>query len=618
MDSPVEEVKRRLDVADVIGQTVTLKRSGRILKGLCPFHSEKTPSFVVFPESGTWRCFGCSQGGDLFTFVMKHEGLEFGEALRLLAQRAGVELQAAGGASADRERREHLVRLLESAVLFYSAALRGANGNQAREYLARRGVSDESIDQFALGFSPRQQGALITHLRKAGFTVEDAESAGLVGRGDDGELFERIRGRVIFPIRDPDGRTIAFGGRTLEGDAQPKYLNSPQTELFDKSSCFYGLDLARASVRQSRAITVVEGYMDVIIAHQYGFRDVVATLGTAITERHVRALRRQVDTITLALDADAAGQRATRRGLDVVRGALHAGDEPDGDWLNVVGPTSTSRLNLKVMALPEGRDPDDVIREDPASWASLAASSLPVVDFLLRQLPTTFDLTTARGKSDAVRDTIPIIRDLADPVERAHYEQQLADAVGVDRSAFAFAPVAPRSLRPVQREPSLPRRGPDADEYVLALMVVMRTARTLDEGLTLKPEADALWRLVGGRVSDGVDPANVFDGVEETELGAIAARVQREAVQLAGIDATQLIQQRKIADLTLALERLYGESEDIKTALEGSDDPHGTSWASAMTDVAERINEIERELKTLGRVGSMSWGVRRMRERMGA
>jgi DNA primase len=233
MDSPVDEIKRRIDVADVIGQNVALKRSGRILKGLCPFHSEKTPSFVVFPESGTWRCFGCSQGGDLFTFVMKHDGLEFGEALRSLAQKAGVELTGSGPSESDREHHAQLFQALESAALFYRATLAERSGQAARQYLQQRGVTDASIDLFGLGYAPRQSGALVAHLRSAGISMDIAESAGLVGHGDEGELFERMRGRVIFPIRDGEGRTIAFGGRTLDDDVQPKYLNSPQTEVFD-------------------------------------------------------------------------------------------------------------------------------------------------------------------------------------------------------------------------------------------------------------------------------------------------------------------------------------------------------------------------------------------------
>ncbi|MFN0072874.1 MAG: DNA primase [Chloroflexota bacterium] len=623
MDSPVDEIKRRIDVADVIGQAVTLKRAGRILKGLCPFHSEKSPSFVVFPETGTWRCFGCSQGGDLFTFVMKHDGLEFGDALRSLAQKAGVELNGAGPTGVDREHRDLLLQALDSAVLFYQGTLRDRSGQPARAYLERRGVADPSIVQFALGYAPRQSGALIGHLRSAGVSMELAEAAGLVGRSDEGELFERLRGRLIFPIRDGDGKTIAFGGRTLDDEIQPKYLNSPQTELFDKSSCFYGYDLARTSMRTGRSMTVVEGYMDVIMAHQGGFNDVVATLGTALTERHIRAIRRQVDTVVLALDADVAGQKAMRRGLDVVRDAERAAEAESGDWLRAVRSTSSSRLQLKVMVLPDGKDPDDVIRDDPEAWRLLASSAVPAVDFVLTRLGSLFDLSTARGKSEAVYDALPVIRDLADPIERTHYEQRLAEIVGVER--FDLARVVGPVTRVASRTPgaSLPRPGPDQEEYLLALCVASGDYTSIPSTLPVREEVKAFLDVVTTRISVGESAEEVLESLSESAFAALALVVYQEAERLRQRDSAELIQERKTAILNFERGRLYREVDDVQATLlhvATEDDPERNEmlWVQALDTMTHRIHEIESELSNARKVGTVVWRPRTPREVLGA
>jgi DNA primase len=610
-------------VSDVIGQNVALKRSGRILKGLCPFHAEKTPSFVVFPESGTWRCFGCSQGGDLFTFVMKHDGLEFGEALRSLAQKAGVELTGSGPTDSDREHHSQLLQALESAALFYRASLSERAGQPARHYLAQRRVIDASVDAFGLGFAPRQSGALIAHLRSAGISVDIAEAAGLVGHSEEGELYERMRGRVIFPIRDGDGRTIAFGGRALDDDVQPKYLNSPQTELFDKSSCFYGYDLARTSIRTSRSVTVVEGYMDVLMVHQHGYHDVVATLGTALTERHVRMIRRQVDTVILALDADAAGQRAMRRGLDVVRDAQRPSADENDDWLRAVRSTSSSKLQLKVMVLPQGKDPDDVVREDPATWAALSAQAVPAVDFVLDRLSAQFDLATARGKSQAVYDALPVIRDLADPIERSHYEQRLAELVGIDRSDFSRV-IAPRHRTPVRAPQSvLPRSGLSDDEFLLALSAASGDFSSIPEWLSLRPEVSALLAMLAAQTAAGESMEDVLEGLNESELAGLTQEIFREAGRLRQCEPEQLIQERKTAILRLERNQLYREANDVNATLldvvtEDEPEHDETLWMNALNTITHRIHEIESELSDARKVGTAVWRRRTPREVLGA
>jgi DNA primase len=281
----IEEVKERLDLVAVISGYVPLKKAGRSYKGLCPFHTEKTPSFVVFPETGTWKCFGCGAGGDLFGFVMRKENLEFGEALRLLAQRAGVTLEPLRPEDkAEASLKDRLRKMNElAAEYFHHLLLNSPEGAKARDYLVMRGISDETRDGFQLGYAKEEWQALGNHLTNKGYSWPNLLEAGLVVEREGGGYYDRFRGRLIFPIRDAAGYVVGFGARAL-GDAVPKYLNSPQTAIFDKSGGLYGIDQARTAIRDQALVVIVEGYMDVLMAHQLGRKNVVASMGTALTE----------------------------------------------------------------------------------------------------------------------------------------------------------------------------------------------------------------------------------------------------------------------------------------------------------------------------------------------
>src|SRR5579859_779899 len=298
---PIAEIKARLDLVDVVSQRVTLKRAGSTYKGLCPFHSEKTPSFIVFPDKGNYHCFGCGANGDLFSFVMKTENFAFLEALRSLASRAGVEIKSRYSDDASGQRRAKLIQLLEQSAVFYQQALRTSDGQAARDYLGGRGLSQATIDRFRLGWAPERWDSLYRFLIERGATPELIVAAGLAAERDTGGYYDRFRGRIVFPIISDRGDLVGYGARTL-GDEQPKYLNSPQTELFDKGASLFGVDQAKTSIRATNRVTVVEGYLDVLIAHQFGFTDVVASLGTALTERQVAILKKLTRTVVLALD----------------------------------------------------------------------------------------------------------------------------------------------------------------------------------------------------------------------------------------------------------------------------------------------------------------------------
>jgi len=429
--SVIDEIKARLDIVEVVGQYVTLKRSGRNYKALCPFHNEKTPSFFVFPDTGTWRCFGaCGTGGDIFSFVEKKENLPFADVYRMLAQKAGVDIDQYH----DPKVVSKLNRLRElnhlASSYFHHQLLHGARGAEARAYLQRREINDETIERFQIGFAPLGWDNLISYLRDRDYSLDDLESAGLVIRRDDGGGYDRFRERVIVPIRNIQGQVIGFGGRIL-GDGEPKYLNTPQTPLFDKSSVVFALDVARRNIRAQDQVVLVEGYMDVISAHQRGFKNVVAAMGTSITAQQLKTLRTYASNFIFALDADAAGMSATLRSIHVVRETLSSQSVPV--------PTAQGRIRheprldavVKIAALPPGKDPDDVLREDAQTWQRLIDNATPLVDYYFAQTAGNEDMSTAQGKAHFVKQVLPIISEIDDPIERRHYISRLATIAGV-------------------------------------------------------------------------------------------------------------------------------------------------------------------------------------------
>jgi DNA primase len=323
--SIIEEIKSKLDIVDIISETVTLKKAGKNYTGFCPFHpNTKTPSFVVFPETQSWRCFGaCADGGDALSFVMKREGYDFREALEALAKRAGIQLQSViTQPDGQDQQRQKLIELNAAAAAYFHRLLTSSPaGAKVRDYLAQRQLTAETIATFQLGYALDEWDALKKVFMERGYSPEDLLAAGLIVARDDGSPgYDRFRNRLIIPIRSPKGEVIGFGARALEANQLPKYLNSPQTLLFDKSTTVYGLDLARQTIRQDDQVVIVEGYMDVIQAHQQGAKNVVAQMGTALTEAQLKLLKRLTRNFVLALDADAAGNAATLRGINTARG----------------------------------------------------------------------------------------------------------------------------------------------------------------------------------------------------------------------------------------------------------------------------------------------------------
>ncbi|HET7010635.1 MAG TPA: DNA primase [Anaerolineales bacterium] len=449
----VDDVKDRIDIVELVGETVKLRKSGRNYTGFCPFHpNTRTPAFVVFPETGTWRCFGaCNEGGDAFRFLMKKEGWDFPEALQFLAQRAGVELTRRGPeAEAEPETQARLRQALEAAAAFYRHHLISTPGGQpVLDYLHQRGLRDETLETFGVGYSPEAWTTTRQHLLERGFAENELAEAGLTTEGRDGTPGDRFRHRIMFPIRDARGRMCGFGARAFDPQAQPKFLNSPQTSLFDKGRLLYGLDLARRSIRQKEQAVIVEGYLDVMALHQAGFTNAVSPMGTALTEDQLRLLKRSTRRMVLALDADAAGDQATLRGLDMARQSLDRQSELVFDPRGYIRFEGRLDAEIRVVSLPAGKDPDEIVLEDPAQWESLVQQARPVVEYVLDVLTATRPVDDPKVKAEIARQVRPLIEDVADPVEREAHLQLLARRLQIDERSLAG--VRPPTGRPRRR-----------------------------------------------------------------------------------------------------------------------------------------------------------------------
>lgn len=512
--SVVDDVKQKIDIVDVIGSYVTLKKAGRNFKALCPFHNEKTPSFIVFPDQGTWHCFGaCGTGGDVFTFLMKRENIDFGEALRRLAQRAGVELIREGpGEDVERKR---LRELLATAAAHYHYLLKNHPAAQAaREYVAQRHLKPDTVEMFELGFALDDWHAMESFLVNKGFAVRDIEAAGLIVPREGGGHYDRFRGRLMFPIRNRNGEVIGFGARTLTGE-EPKYLNSPQTTLFDKSGTLYGLDLAKDAIRQQNLAIIVEGYMDVIGAHQGGFKNVVASLGTALTEKQLGLLKRLTNRYALALDPDAAGEEATKRGLEIARGALDRKTVPVPMGAGLIGFEERLEAELLVIPMPPGKDPDELIYDDPQQWVELTAHPEPLVDFYFRVLTQDLDLKIARDKSLAVKRLVPIIREISDAVQRTHYTQQLARLVQVPEQTIAQQVDAKkrvaRTAPKLEEQTATRYAAPKLEEYLLTLALHTPEHLARIEFLDAEDFTDPACRALFVALREYFQPTELFD-----------------------------------------------------------------------------------------------------------
>ena len=586
MSTVTEEIKARIDLVELIGRSVELKRVGAYYRGLCPFHAEKTPSFYVRPQAQSWHCFGCNKSGTAFDWLMEREHLDFGEALRTLAALTGVQLPERRSTE-DEEQTRRLYTILERAQTFYSAQLWGLSGARGREYLQRRGLTEDTLQLFGIGFAASGNG-LLRYLEKDGFSEQELQAAGVIGvTEEEGRPYDFFRDRVLFPIRDAQGRAVAFGGRAMDDTTSPKYLNSRDTLLFHKQETLFAFDLARKSIAQERQAVIVEGYMDAAMAHQHGYRNVVATLGTAVTDRHLRTLRRHVDEIVLALDADAAGQAATWRALQVADESLRSGMTP------VVGPTRRQQrlvadrsVRLRVLAMPHAKDPDELIRADPTAWPALVRAAVPVIDFVLARLEARHDLTTAQGKAAAADEIADVLAGVANPIEQDSYTNQVATRLKVD-------PEAVRRLLKGRRQRSRPAtqatapqptvaRGHALDDYLLALLMRLHQTGQGIQATDLEfmlPESRTLHQALGGETPPELEP--------------YAERARRQLDLVERLSTRELLQRVEETRLRIKRELLQQRISDIRSL---GDEAEVRRLVSQMVELAHAIDAIDRQL----------------------
>jgi DNA primase len=484
--SSIDEIKSRIDIVDLVSESVQLRRTGKNFIGFCPFHpNTRTPSFVVFPVTGTWRCFGqCNEGGDIFSYTMKKQSWDFQETLKYLAEKAGVQLKPPTPEELVAEEEHSQLRsLLEEATIFYHHQLRNTpEGQKALAYLKGRGLSDEIIETFGLGYAPNSHDAIIQYFRNKKRSDTQIKEAGLVSERDDGSIYDKFRHRIIFPIRDARGRMAGFGGRVLNPDDIPKFLNSPQTAVFDKGALLYGLERARTPIRALDQAVIVEGYLDVIALHQAGFTNTVSPMGTALTEHQLRLLKRLTQRFVLALDPDAAGDKATLRGLQVARQTMDRESEPVFDARGLLAHETRLQADIRVTTLPPGMDPDDVVKADPAAWQNILENARPVVIHVMETLAAGRNVDDPKTRSDIASQVIPLINEVPDAIERETYRQRLARLIKVDERLLMGAEPSSNTRRkrtkttrqsPGEQKPEVPILAGSAllEAHILGILV---------------------------------------------------------------------------------------------------------------------------------------------------
>ena len=596
MPGDFDLVKERVDIVQLVGERVQLRKAGRAYSGLCPFHAEKTPSFSVDPDRRTFHCWGCGEKGDVFDWLIKTDGIDKAEALKVLAERAGVPLTG-GKPPAEREREKRLLAAHETAHFYFRQALRGTpRGKATAEYVAARGIDQKMVEQFGVAYAPDLPDGLLAYLRKKGYTDAEIKSTGLVVETERG-VFDRFRDRLIVPIRDARGRIIAFGGRAMRADQRGKYINSPQTSLFNKSATLYGLDAAKAEARRQSEAVIVEGYFDAIACHQAGLTNVVASMGTALTEDQYRTLDDlHIERAVVAFDGDAAGQRsAEARGKELTRIVQRAS-------LRARKGTVTARagLGVYVTVLPPDTDPDDLARKDPAHLRGLIGAAKPVLEFVIDAIAKRFEgrLENPDGRRRLLGEAMPILAEEPDALTRELYLGTLSRLTGLDQETLR-AQVASAGVIRTDRASVSPgmESAPAAPERKQTTSL----ERYLMAQLTKFPEEAARLDL---DPADLVDPAHraIFEqlrGGQPTadlpaHLAATAATLGAYAPEPgSGADPGHEIE---IVALRLREENLRRQFDEVRASLARADGDVG-ALDEEVGRLAHDLEEVQRSLQ---------------------
>ncbi len=623
--SVVDEIKDRIDIVEVVSESVKLRKTGKNYTGFCPFHpNTRTPAFVIFPDTGTWRCFGaCTEGGDVFGFLMKKEGWDFPEALRYLAERAGVELKPQTSQQRAEEESHHRLReLLEAAVTFYRHNLfQSQPGQPVLEYLQKRNLTTEILEIFEIGYAPDSWDATRTYMLERKYSERELIETGMVSERDSGGTYDRFRNRIMIPIRDSRGRIIGFGARIVDPEDVPKFLNSPQTVLFDKGRMLYGLDKSKKAIRSSNQAVIVEGYMDVIALNQAGFGNAVSPMGTAISEHQLRLVKRFSRNIVLALDPDVAGIRATMRGLNVARDALDREADPVFDARGLLRNEGRLDADIRVVTLPGEKDPDEVVADDPEEWSRLLEKAKTIVDYVLDVLSEGQDIDDPKVKSSIAGQVMPLIDDVADSVERETYRQHLARRLRVDeRALINWRPKrnARRRVKPGDAPPvidALASRDKDAplERFCLGLLIenpelLYRIDRQLQalqmERLSELDFSGTVNRIIFQSIQqalaqDEEEPAQYWRGVLDESLHEVAEGMSVDLSHLKEFVGMEM-EQPKVADeiaarfLQLRKRSLEENLSKIQFLLKVAEEPDQLGDEVSEIDIVEYKSEVQR------------------------
>jgi len=578
----VEDIKQRVSIEDVVGEYVELKRAGRNWKGLSPFSSERTPSFMVSPEKQIWHDFSSGKGGNMFSFVMEMEGVDFKGALELLARKAGLDLSQyrhAGSGEAARQK-ERLYDLLELAAKFYQTQLK--HNQAALAYvLTKRAFSKETVLAWRLGYSPNNGTALVDFAKSKGFNEQHLKGAGLSARGYRG-VADMFRGRIMIPLADAQGRIIGFTARLLADDPNaPKYINTPQTILYDKSRHVFGLHLAKDAIRKQGYAVIAEGNLDVISSHQAGVQQVVATAGTALTEAHLKTLGRFTNDIRLSFDADKAGINATERAIPIA---------------------SKVDVDLSIITIPHGKDPDELIRHDLSAWQSAVAHPHYALDWLIERHKSRLDLSSAQGKRAFSDILLAVIRGLSDPVEQEHYLDTVAGLIGVSREVLqaklrqkSFAPQGV-ARKKVRQQFDLPPKEvleyTKTQNHLLAVALMQPTLRSLlaslPDDIALDPSARSLLGFLQTHPDFAGDPTEVPQLLPIVDYVKIMILRYEELYQ--NVDIRELEYEAVQVRAKLIGQYVKMQKQRIALALQSADN-------EAQTSLLEQAKELDNLLK---------------------
>ncbi|HMH31169.1 MAG TPA: DNA primase [Methylomirabilota bacterium] len=579
----VEEVKTRLSIEDVISEYVPLKRAGRNWKGLSPFSNEKTASFVVSPEKQIWKDFSSGKGGNMFSFVMEVEGLDFKGSLELLARKAGIDIeQYRSSPRTNGPNKERLYELLELASKFYQVQF--SKNKFALDYVLKtRAYSKETALEWRLGYSPNNGSALIDFAKGKGFTENEIQQAGLNAKSYKGGTQDMFRGRLMIPLQDPQGRVIGFTARQLDDDPNaPKYINTPQTVLYDKSRHVYGLHLAKESVRKSKSVVLVEGNLDVIASHQAGVRQVVATAGTALTEPNLKALSRFTGDIRLSFDADNAGVAATERAIPIA---------------------SKVKVSLSIIDIPSGKDPDELIKQDPELWKEAIQKNEYALDWLMKRYQKVLNIDSAQGKREFSDILLPVVRGLTDAVEKDHYMNAIAKTIGVSQEALdqkfqkTGGPDNNTRRRRVKVEPEklnkIAVENQKTQDNFLALMLARQTLREFLDLIT--PEM--LYTDDGRALLEFLKAHPDFDGKSSKGVQNLADYVKIQALLYEelyqGLELNEL--HNEAARLQAQLIEKFVKTQKAKLAetMETADDPTTRKLLQQAKQYDELLNQVK-------------------------